>query len=97
MMNGEMIEARVLQEKTRDLLDLLQRIQELPPDSPLPIDVVADFARQVGTIFVGGLVERRIFKARQDCQTVERRIFKARQDCRIPWPVDWYQEQDLKK
>jgi len=90
-----MIEARVLQEKTRNLLDLLQRIQELPPDLPLPLDVVADFARQVGTIFVGGLVERRIFEAREDCQMVARPpIFEARQDCRIPWPIDWHQERD---
>ena len=63
----ERIEARYLQEKTRDLFHLLQRIHGISPDSPLPVNEVADFTKQVGTIFAGVLVERRIFDCREDC------------------------------
>lgn len=82
-MTEEMIEARVLQEKTRGLFDLLQRIHEFPPGEPLPLDEVAAFTQQVGMIFVGGLVARRP-------------IFEAREDCHLLWRDDWYQERDLK-
>ena len=82
-MNVETIEAGVLQEKTRDLLDLLQRIHELKPAQPLPVGEVADFARQAREIFFGRLFVRPT-------------PFESREDCYISWPDDWLPGRDPK-
>ena len=82
-MTEEMIEARYLQEETRDLLDLLQRIHDLEPETLLPVDEVSVFTGQVGRVFVSGLTAR--------C------IFQTRTDCHIVMPNDWFFDRELTK
>ena len=80
-MPDETIEARYLQEETRDLLDLLQRIHDLEPETQLPVDEVSVFTGQVGRVFISGL------KAR--C------FFQTRTDCHIAMRNEWLPESDL--
>ena len=51
-MSGQTINAGVLQDATRDLLELLGRIHSLSPEQPLRADEVEGFTVQVDTMFL---------------------------------------------
>ena len=80
-MPDETIEARYLQEETRDLFHLLQRVHSLEPDFLLPVDEVSVFTGQVGRVFVSALPAR--------C------FFRGSADCHIEMPNEWFFDRDI--
>jgi len=61
-MGGQMIEAEVLQEATRPVFELLQRIHGLPKEELVPVDEAAEFTCQMRKVFAAPH-ERCIFQA----------------------------------
>lgn len=80
-MSGQTINMGVLQDATRDLLDLLQRIHSLEREHLLPADVVEGFTVQMGTM---------LSNISANC------VLRA-SGCDVTLPPDWNREGASKK